>query len=124
MLSTLASSCQKEENSYRDGIVTEQPNAAYSLNYSIDGQHYSATFNTPEEKEAFVIQLLASARQGHSVTIRSHQSSQVASKETITYETKDPKKAAIWALTMEGLGYDVTISFNEETGIYTCVATN
>jgi len=123
VLSLAATSCQKEnmENlSTRES--TEQTYAENTVVYSIDGQTYTASFRTPEEKEAFFLQLMAIARQGHVVNIRSTQRTQSLAKEKVTFETGDPEEAARWCMKMEDLGYVVTVTFNEETGVYTCTA--
>ena len=123
VLSALATSCQKENlKVLATGETIEQPYTGISLSYMIDEQQYSATFSSLEEKEAFVIQLMALARQGHKVTIKSNRTTATLAKEKKTYETTDPEDAAKWALIMGGYGYTVTIYYNEETGIYTCVA--
>lgn len=123
VLSLANTSCQKEnmENS-ATRETTEQAYAENSIVYSIDGQTYTASFRTPEEKEAFFLQLMAIARQGHVVNIRSTQRTQSLAKEKVTYQTENPEDAAKWCMKMEHLGYVVSITFDENTGVYTCVA--
>lgn len=65
---------------------------------------------------------MALARQGHKVTIKPNQTTSTLAKEKKTYETANAEDAAKWAVIMEGYGYTVTIYFDEDTGIYTCVA--
>ena len=122
-LSALATSCQKEFlESPVSGTPVEQVYAENRLVYSIDGQVYSASFKTPEEKDAFFLQLMAVARQGHVVTIGSRNATQAMTKEKVIHKTTDANDAAEWCEKMENLGYEVTITVNEETGIYTCIA--
>ena len=123
VLSALATSCQKENlEILANGETIEQPYAGISLCYMIDGHQYSAIFSSLEEKEAFVIQLMALARQGHKITIKSNRTTATLAKEKKTYTTTDPDDAAKWALIMGSYGYTVTIYYDEETGIYTCIA--
>ena len=123
VLSLATAGCQKED--LRNSATRETTEQAYAENcivYSIDGQTYTASFRTPEEKEAFFLQLMAIARQGHVVNILSTQTTQSLAKEKVTYETDKPEDAAKWCMKMENLGYEVTVTFDEATGIYTCTA--
>ena len=123
VLSLANTSCQKED--LRNSTTRETTEQAYAENgivYSIDGQTYTASFRTSEEKEAFFLQLMAIARQGHVVNIRSSQRTQSLAKEKVTYETSDPDDATKWCMKMEHLGYEVTVTYNENTGVYTCIA--
>jgi len=123
VLSLANTSCQKED--LRNTATRETTEQAYAENcivYSIDGQKYTASFRTPEEKEAFFLQLMAIARQGHVVNIRPTQRTQSQAKEKVTYETDNPKDAAKWCMKMEDLGYEVSVTFDENTGVYTCIA--
>ena len=123
VLSLANTSCQKEDlRNPATRETTEQTYAENSIVYSIDGQTYTASFRTPEEKEAFFLQLMAIARQGHVVNIRSSQRTQSLVKEKVTYQTENPEDAAKWCLKMEHLGYDVSVTYDENTGVYTCVA--
>lgn len=123
VLSLANISCQKED--LRNSTTRETTEQAYAENgivYSIDGQTYTASFRTPEEKEAFFLQLMVIARQGHVVNIRSSQRTQSLVKEKVTYQTEKPEDAAKWCLKMEHLGYDVSVTYDENMGVYTCVA--
>lgn len=122
-LSALAVSCQKEnpENAV-SATPVEQTSVENSLVYSIDGQQFTASFKTPEEKEAFFLQLMAVAREGHAVTIGSGHATQAMAKEKVVHKTKDPNDAAEWCETMENLGYEVNVTYDSETGVYTCIA--
>ena len=44
-------------------------------------------------------------------------------KKVVTYTTDNQEDAEKWAGRMADEGYNVTIIFDEETGIYTCIAT-
>ena len=121
-LSLASVSCQKEETEKTNRTNLEQDYSAYSVRYTIDGQYHAATFRTAEERQAFILQLIGMTREGHAVTIIPNQTVQSASKEKVVHETKDPKDATQWTNQMIELGYTVTVTYNQETGIYTCVA--
>ena len=44
------------------------------------------------------------------------------SKETIKYITKNQKEANEWTFQRLLEGYNVTMTYNQETGEYTCIA--
>ena len=44
-----------------------------------------------------------------------------ATKDIVTYNTTSESDAAAWALARAREGYHVTISYNERTGVYTCI---
>lgn len=77
-----------------------------------------------EETDAFFLQLTALARQYGSVSVYSEEScSQTASsKEVLTYTTTNENDAADWAKAKTKEGYEVTISYNSKTGVFTCIA--
>ena len=43
-------------------------------------------------------------------------------KDVITYVTKSHDDAVSWANEMSNAGYEVSIDYNKETGVYTCIA--
>ena len=120
VMGCVTTSCTKEE-------LTEKPSAvvsAQSVAYVVDGQQYYANPQTDEEWAAFFDRMLALAEEGRTVHFwRTEQQSQfVASKEVITFTTKDRKKANAWAAEMTAEGYTVSVTYGQQTGIYTCTA--
>lgn len=120
VMGCVTTSCTKEE-------LTEKPSAvvsAQSVAYVVDGQQYYANPQTDEEWAAFFDRMLALAEEGRTVHFwRTEQQSQfVASKEVITFTTKDRKKANAWAAEMTAEGYTVSVTYDQQTGIYTCTA--
>ena len=120
-LTLVATACQKENEVYPI-VGTEQTMETIHVVYSINGEVFQATLSE-SEWDAFVERMLALAREGYEVSFsknRSTLSSQ--SKERVTFTTKDEKKALDWADEMSNQGYSVTITFDQNTGEYTCVA--
>ena len=121
-MSILAVSCQKEEYTEVDAITDDV--AVYTLNYSIDGATYHATFKNQTDRLAFIRHLVALAREGHHVSIADSNTLVTnTSKEKVTYTTNSSSDAAAWAEKMVLQGYEVEIFFDDATGIYTCIAT-
>lgn len=120
MLGTVMTSCSKETMVEDTCIISTTSSATYYIN----GQQYYAEPRTESEWSAFLDYMLALAREGYTVRferMNSQQQIEVA-KEKVTYTTKDFNKAKAWSMQMALQGYSVTISYNQETGEYTCIA--
>ena len=113
--------CSKKDDLKSSTIVFD---STHSAAYVVDGQQYYANPQTDEEWAAFFDRMLALAEEGRTVHFwRTEQQSQfVASKEVITFTTKDRKKANAWAAEMTAEGYTVSVTYDQQTGIYTCTA--
>lgn len=73
--------------------------------------------------DAFLDRMLSLARDGYEVTlVNSASSNGQATKEVVTYTTTSSDDAKRWSKEMYDQGYNVTISYDKTTGIYTCVA--
>ena len=119
-LSLVAVSCQKED--VLPIIGTEQTADSIYVVYSINGEVYHATLGE-SEWDAFMERMLALARDGYEVIFSKNRTSLTSqSKEKVTFVTKEEKEAQQWAHNMTNQGYIVTISYNQGTGEYTCVA--
>ena len=72
----------------------------------------------------FFDRMLALAQEGYQVRIRRSDIPQevLAAKEKVTYTTTDFNKAKAWANQKVSEGYEVTMTYNQETGEYTCIA--
>lgn len=121
LLGTVAVSCQKEAEPVPSSVSSQ---SEYNVRYTIDNRIYLANLQTSEEWHSFLSDMLALARQGHRITVQNTTSSNqtASSKEIKTHETKDYGEALDWANMMIELGYEVTIEYDEETGIYTLTA--
>ena len=121
-LTLAASACQKE-NDVLPTTASEQTMETINVVYSINGEVFHATLSE-SEWDAFVERMLALARQGYEVSFSKNRSSLTSQcKEKITFVTTDGKKAHEWASFMIDEGYDVTITYDDESGEYTCIAT-
>ena len=122
-ISITSVSCQKEE-AFNSQITTQEAAYSHSVLYFIDGEQHTVTFYSEEAWHAFLTHLFALAQEGHQVTFRAltANSSTSARKEKVVYTTENQADALKWADKMEDEGYAVTITFDSNTGIYTCIA--
>jgi hypothetical protein len=118
-----ATSCQKEQ--IIDPLDnTEQIGNKHSVQYVVDGVTYSITFANDEEWLEFLQQLFRWAEEGRLVSFCNAETVNrtTPSKEKVVYETPNKEDAEAWAIAMEKDGYLVSVSFDSNTGIYTCIA--
>ena len=122
VLGTMAVSCQKE-NIIDETFVTTEKSTVYIVSYSIDGVAHQVTLAGDDAWHDFLHRMLALAEEGHAVSFRNESAaSRVAShKETVT--TSSQTDAYTWSEKMANNGYTVTILYNEDEGVYICVAT-
>ena len=121
VLSMAAVSCQKE-NDVLPTVGSEQTTGTIQVVYSINGEVFQTTLSE-SEWNAFVERMLALAREGYEVSFSKNRSSLTSqSKEKVIFVTKKEQEAQEWASTMTNEGYTVSISYDENTGEYTCVA--
>ena len=118
VLGLAAAGCQKDNFVAPQTTVTEM-----TISYYV-GDRYGSTVLTDDAAwDAFLDRMLALAREGYEVTIFSGSSiNGTSSKEVITYTTTSEGEAKEWAKDMSHQGYNVSISYDDETGIYTCIA--
>ena len=120
LVGCMTASCTKENAIEKNNVVA----SAHSAAYIVEGRQHYANPQTEEEWSMFFDRMLALAEEGKTVHLwrtRSRSQSE-ASKEVITFTTKDRKKASVWAEEMTAEGYTVTVTYDHQTGIYTCVA--
>ena len=123
VLGTLAVSCQKE-NIIDDTCVVAENGTVFTVSYSVDGATHHITLIGEDAWHDFLNRMFALAEEGHVVSFRNEEASSrvVPSKDVVIFSTKDHDKAYAWADAMSEEGYTVTISYDRETGIYTCEA--
>ena len=123
-------SCQKDE--FQSEILVSQEmsqkNLAHintTLRYWIDGVGYSREFASQQEMNNYISYLISLTREGRTVIIQGSENPSYApsEKDKLTFTTKDFDKMDVWAVEMQGKGYDVKVTFDEKTGLYTGTAT-
>ena len=120
VLGLTATGCQKENMLPLSG--SEQTTETIQVVYSINGEVFHATLSE-SEWDAFLERMMSLAREGYEVTFSKNRSTLTSqSKEKVTFVTTDENEAHEWAKAMANDGYVVTITFNQGTGEYTCIA--
>ena len=124
MITLTTVSCQKEVLT-EPTLPTVENSATRTIRYTVDGTAYRQVIHSDEDLDALMLTLFALAREGYTVRMMDENQTinENSTKETVTYTTQDKDKAIKWAKEKYNEGYNVTISFNQETGEYTCVAT-
>jgi len=123
VLGTLAVSCQKENIIDETSIVAES-GKVYTVSYTVDGVTHQLTLVGDDAWHDFLNSMFAMAEEGYEVSFRNEETASriVSAKEVVRYSTKERDKAYAWADAMVEEGYTVFISYDRETGIYTCEA--
>lgn len=120
VLSLAATSCQKED--VLPLVGTEQTSESILVMYSINGEVFQTSISE-SEWNAFVERMIALAREGYEVTFSKNRTSLTSqSKEKVTFVTNSKEEAYSWSSAMIDQGYTVSITYNQSTGEYTCIA--
>ena len=129
-LSGTMASCQKDE--FQSEILVSQEmslknkaHVSHTLQYWIDGVEYNASFTSEAEKSAYISYLIGLTLEGREITIGGSENPSMApeSSDKLTFKTSDEAEMGIWVNDLEKKGYNVTVSFDKETGLYTGTAT-
>ncbi len=123
MTGLMAISCQKEPIVEPQATIETTP-YEHRVIYTLDGMDYQISFSSDEEWLLYLDHLIALAESGRSVGFRRAET-RVSTKQTreiVTYTTNNRKDADAWAASMEDNGYEVSITYDKKTGIYTCTA--
>ncbi|MBQ9864884.1 MAG: hypothetical protein IJM33_06040 [Bacteroidales bacterium] len=120
LLGLTLTSCTKEAIDDGTYAVAAEPTVTYFVN----GQMHSENLQSEMELAAFFDRMLALAEEGYQVRIRRNDIPQqvLAAKEKVTFTTTSYAEAKAWANKKVNEGYEVTMTFNQETGEYTCIA--
>ena len=111
-------SCTKENVVNDTDIVV----TAYTASYIVDGQQFYLNPQTDEEWSAFLDRMLALAEEGYTVHFWRAGVQASSSKEKLTYTTGNYEEAKEWCKQKKDEGYWVTITYDQLTGQYTCIA--
>ena len=124
MLSLTTVSCQKE-NLVENATQSVENSGTRTILYTVNGTAYRQIIHSDEDLDALMFTLFALAREGYTVRMMDENQTfnENSTKETVTYTTHDKDKAIKWAKERLSEGYTVDISYNHQTGEYTCVAT-
>jgi len=116
----MAAGCQKELP-----VVAESSVANSDIIASYSAGAMNGSVNLPDEQawDDFLDKMFALAREGFQVTISTNPFSHTnQTKDVVTFTTTDEAEAKHWTKQMANEGYEVNISYDNKTGIYTCTA--
>ena len=115
-----AAGCQKEN--IVEPLRSSESVTTYTVYYTVDGESSKVILIGESAWQRFLDRIFALAEEGHSVSFHVGGHERGVAKETVTYKTSDYEDAQKWVTHMSEQGYEVSISFDEGTGIYTCIA--
>ena len=92
------------------------------LQYVVAGTSHTAILTNDVDWSLFMDNVFAMAKEGYTVEIQGNSNSDMKYKETVTFTTTSEGEAKNWTTNMLLQGYDVSISYDDSTGVYTCIA--
>ena len=123
LLGTLAAGCKKYEFTDLTEPHTTRDYTVYRIHYTIDSEERHTTVIGEEALDGFISDMMDKARDGHRVSFRDEAFPKPEAYNTpLTFTTADQKKAYSWAEARMKEGYAVSVSYDKETLIYTCIA--
>ena len=122
VLGTMATSCQKETITNPQSSITENC-TVYTVQYAVNGVLHTSTLHGEDEYIAFIRGLMSLAREGYNVCVSNNKITEsVLTKEKLEFTTNSEEEAVHWITERAKEGYTVYMSFDKETGIYSCSA--
>jgi len=96
----------------------------YTVRYAVDGVTHSTTLYGETAWQEFLNRMFALAEEGCRVSFCNENNSgnMAATKERVVYTTTDKHDAEVWVTIMANNGYTVSVEYNQQTGVYTCIA--
>ena len=113
-----ASSCTKENVVYDTEVLA----TAHTVTYIVDGRQYYDNPQTEEEWSLFLDRMVALAEEGYTVQFWRGDVRTDSTKEKVTYSTPNLQEAKAWCSQKMAEGYIVTMTYNQATGEYDCIA--
>ena len=121
VFSMMTAGCQKEVMNTQ--TVVSEIGSVYTVSYVVDGVPQTETLYGDDAWSVFLQRMFALAEEGHRVIFWNGTEPRTGiSKEIVTYTTTSEDDAMEWAGKMANAGYEVIVTYDEETGIFTCTA--
>ena len=118
VLEVTVTGCTKEDVADNMGIVA----TIHSVTYIVDGQQYYANPQTDGEWSEFLDRMFALAEEGRTVHFWRCDVQASSKKEKLTYTTTSLADAKAWCKQKADEGYNVAMTYDQQTGKYTCNA--
>lgn len=123
LLGTLAAGCSKDEFTDLTEPHTTRDYTVYRIHYTIDSVDMHTTLVGEMALGGFLTRMMETAKSGRPVSFRDEAYPKPEAMHTpLTFTTADQKKAYDWAEKRMKEGYAVSVSYDKETQIYTCIA--
>ncbi len=124
-LSCVAPTSCSKENKQTSMNLTFESHTGRVIRYSVNGADYRCVIRSNEEWDKLISNILALSREGFTIRItdENHAYGESMTKETVTLTTKDKSEVDEWIFKRLLEGYEVIVSYNDNTGEYTCIAT-
>ena len=124
VLGLTAVSCQKENLIEENTNIVAQASTVRTVFYAVDGVEHRITLIGDDAWNDFLQHMFALVEEGHRVTFRNEEAASrvVSTKETVTFTTKNKQEAYDWCTDMTEAGYTVSLYYDPDTNIYTCIA--
>lgn len=120
--SMLNCACDKESIRTMENVEHTQQES-HVIYYYVNGTCQRTSLSNDAEWDAFLERMLALAKEGYNIRLGKTSSSQLSlSKEKVTFVTTDLSEMKQWVKQRLEEGYEVEVSYNEQTGEYTGVA--
>ncbi len=119
-LAMAATSCQKDNNDilFNAGEKLD----GFQMQYKVSEISRIVKLSNDNDWDLFMDDILALVRNGYTVEITGTSPSAIKYKETIIFTTTNANEVKIWVNNMVSQGYAVTVSYDENTGVFTCIA--
>ena len=129
VLAGTMASCQKEEIlsemvPSQEMSLKEKAHVSLTLRFWVDGVEYRKVFESEAEKKEYISYLIGLTLEGKDITIGGNPNPSCAPEadDKLTIETKDKDVIEAWTIEMQDKGYNVSVSFDKERGLYTGTA--
>ena len=113
--------CQKETFVLTQPTISETADV-YNLSYSVAGTIGSCSIYGESDLDNFLRSMFALVKEGYRLNISNTSTRSISAKEVVVYTTYSEEEAINWSKDMIHQGYDVDITYDPKTGIYTCTA--
>lgn len=124
VLGMAATGCQKDDSAaFTPGTNATEVGDTRTMMYSVDGVQYETHLRGEQDSRAFVHRMMDLAVQGHTVLFGDGGDASLAvTKDIVYFSTSSQAEAESWALKMVNGGYQVTVTYDENTKMFNCVA--
>lgn len=119
-MALVSTGCQKENDDLMSIMGDSQ--FANQVQYTVAGATHRVVLSDNDAWNLFMDSLFAMVKDGYTAEISGGQRTSLKYKETVVFTTTSETEAKNWTSNMLAQGYAVSISYDETTGVFTCIA--